>query len=97
MNMIPLKPGDVIYAKEDILNDGSHPELPENAVIAAAGTRGVLVNTGEIEIDEETKEKRDIFLARFEDDNLELGPPVGCWPEEVISLAEWEAQNGLTH
>lgn len=93
MSFPPPEPGDIIYAREDILNDGSHPELPQNAVIASAGTRGLLVNTGEIEIDEETQEKRDIFLARFEDDAKELGPPVGCWPEEVMGLEEWEAKN----
>ena len=93
MSFIPPKPGDIIYAREDVLNDGSHPELAENSVIAAAGSRGILVNTGEIEIDEETQEKREIFLARFEDETKELGPPVGCWPEEVMGLEEWEAKN----
>ena len=86
------KPGDVIYAKESIYNDGSHPELPENTLIAAPGTRGVLVNIGEIQIEESSEEKRTLLLVRFEGEGLVLGPPVGCWPEEVMSLEEWENQ-----
>jgi hypothetical protein len=23
--------------------------------------------------------------VRFEDENRELGPPVGCWPEEITA------------
>lgn len=91
MNPIHLTPGDIIYAKEDIINDGSHPGLPENALIAGAGTRGVLVNIGEIELGE-SEDKRELLLARFEGEDLVLGPPIGCWPEEIIGLEEKEAQ-----
>ncbi|MEW5756124.1 MAG: nitrogen fixation protein NifZ [Pseudomonadota bacterium] len=91
MSVTMLKPGDVIYAGNDIHNDGSLPELPETALLAKAGARGVLVNIGEIFI-EETEETRELLLARFEGEGLTLGPPIGCWPDEVLSLAQWEAR-----
>lgn len=91
MSETDMNLGSIIYAREDILNDGTHPEMDEQAVLAAAGSRGVLVNTGEI-FDEENQTSHALLLVRFEDSNLELGPPIGCWPQEVMSLEEWESQ-----
>lgn len=79
MSIEQLQPGDIIFAATDILNDGSVPDMREGALIAAAGCRGVLINTGHLEEDE----NRDIYLVRFEDADKELMPPVGCWPEEL--------------
>ena len=39
----------------------------------------MLVNTGYLEDEPD----RQVFLVRFEDAAGELGPPVGCWPEEL--------------
>jgi len=74
-----LQPGDIVYAASHILNDGSVPALDDAAVIAVAGARGVIINIGHLEESPE----QELFLVRFEDDNLELGPPTGCWPEEL--------------
>lgn len=74
-----LEPGDMVFAATDIFNDGSVPEIPEGALFARTGSRGVLINTGHLE-DQPSKV---LFLVRFEDDNNELGPPVGCWPDEL--------------
>ena len=74
-----LQPGDMIYAATDILNDGSIPDIPEGEMIATAGSRGVLINTGHLEENEE----QSVYLVRFEDAQSELLPPVGCWPEEL--------------
>jgi nitrogen fixation protein NifZ len=79
MTLENLQPGDMVFAATDIYNDGSVPELPEDMRFATAGSRGVLINTGHLEEDPNTV----LFLVRFEDDNNELGPPVGCWPEEL--------------
>lgn len=79
MNLDNLKPGDMIYAATDVFNDGSLPGVDANARIAVAGTRGVLVNTGHLEEDPETQ----LFLIRFEDENLDLGPAVACWASEL--------------
>lgn len=79
MNLSHLQPGDIIFAATDIKNDGSLPDLPEDALVAAAGTRGVLINIGHLEEDPD----RELFLVRFEGTDGNLGLPTGCWPEEL--------------
>jgi nitrogen fixation protein NifZ len=39
----------------------------------------VILNTGHIE----EQPQLELYLVRFEDARKELGPPVGCWPEEL--------------
>ena len=73
--------GDMVFAAEDILNDGGMPGIEEEeGLIAAAGSRGVVVHCGYVEADEEQA----IYLVRFEGgpDGI-LGDPVGCLPEEL--------------
>lgn len=73
--------GDLVYAAEDILNDGGMPGVDDpEGLIAAAGARGVVVHYGHSELDP----SREIYLVRFENgpDGL-LGNPVGCLPEEL--------------
>lgn len=79
LNVEELEEGDVVYAKADMYNDGTFPEAPDDALLAAAGTRGMIVRKGHLEEDS----KRSIFLVCFEDGKGELGPPLGCWPEEL--------------
>ncbi len=79
MDLSQLNPGDVVYATTAILNDGGIPDLEEGALLADAGTRGVIVNIGHLEEDP----TRTIYLVRFEGEGLVLGPPTGCWPEEL--------------
>ncbi|MCG6897794.1 MAG: nitrogen fixation protein NifZ [Thiocapsa sp.] len=79
MDLNQLVPGDLVYAAADIHNDGGLPGLPEAALIAAAGTRGVILNIGHLEEDL----GREVYLVRFEGEGSELGPPTGCWPEEL--------------
>jgi len=74
-----LQPGDMVFAATDIFNDGSVPELPEEMQFASPGSRGVLINTGHLE----EQPNKILYLVRFEDNNNELGPPVGCWPDEL--------------
>ncbi|MFB1486144.1 MULTISPECIES: nitrogen fixation protein NifZ [unclassified Thiocapsa] len=78
-----LGPGDLVYAAADIYNDGGIPDLAEDALIAAAGTRGVILNIGHLEEDPE----RELYLVRFEGEGAELGPPAGCWPEELSTAS----------
>ena len=82
MNVKTLEPGDTVYAARELRNDGSIPGIPENELIAEEGTRGVLINVDHIE------EQPDVtlYLVRFENQDLSLGPPVGCWPEEIRSI-----------
>jgi nitrogen fixation protein NifZ len=79
MTLSELQSGDLIFAAAPIHNDGGIPDLAEDALIAAPGTRGMLVNIGHLEEDPE----QTIYLVRFEDAEGELGPPVGCLPEEL--------------
>jgi nitrogen fixation protein NifZ len=79
MSIDKLQPGDMIFAATHVYNDGSVPGVDTDARIAAAGTRGVLINTGHLEEEPD----KILMLVRFEDDNLDLGPPVACWPEEL--------------
>ena len=81
MDLEKLQPGDIIYAAQDILNDGSIPFVGENELVAMKGTRGVLVNTGYLEENEDQA----VYLVRFEDDNKNLNDPIGCWPEDLMA------------
>ena len=73
--------GDMVFANEDILNDGGMPGMEEEeGVIAPAGTRGVVVHFGVAELDE----SKEIYLVQFETGpDGTLGLPVGCLPEEL--------------
>lgn len=79
MNVTDLDLGDVVYAARAIVNDGSMPGSDEGEVLAEAGSRGVIVMKGHLE---EAPDK-DVFLVRFEDEELNLGRPVGCWAEDL--------------
>ncbi|MBK7326345.1 MAG: nitrogen fixation protein NifZ [Propionivibrio sp.] len=73
--------GDMVYAAEDILNDGGMPGVEEmEGLIAPAGTRGVVVNSGVAELDK----RQAIYLVQFENGpDKTLGDPVGCLPEDL--------------
>lgn len=79
MHLKELTPGDMIYAARAIYNDGSHPEVEPGSLIAEQGTRGVLINIGHLEEDP----SREIYLVRFDSENSELTPPIGCWSDEL--------------
>lgn len=79
MKVEELEIGDVVYAARDIVDDGSMPEGQLGQMLASAGTRGVVVMRGHMEEDPNT----DVFLIRFEDENLDLGRPIGCFVEDL--------------
>ncbi|MCU7958657.1 MAG: nitrogen fixation protein NifZ [gamma proteobacterium symbiont of Bathyaustriella thionipta] len=79
MKLEQLEPGDTVYATAHIYNDGSIPALPEGVLLAEPGTRGLLVQIGHLE----EAPQRSVFLVRFEDKDVNLGPPTGCWAEEL--------------
>lgn len=79
MDLNQLGPGDLVYAATDIHNDGGIPDVAADALIATAGTRGVILNIGHLEEDPD----RELYLVRFEGEGAVLGPPTGCWPEEL--------------
>ena len=83
-NLESLVEGDMVYAATAIYNDGGLADVAEHALLAAAGTRGVLVRKGHLEEDE----TRSVFLVRFEDTDRNLGPPIGCYAEELRAAGD---------
>ena len=81
MGTVRYEVGDMVFAAEDILNDGGMPGIDEaEGLIAPAGARGVVVHYGHSEIDP----SREIYLVRFETGpDGTLGNPVGVLPEEL--------------
>jgi len=79
MNLEDLDLGDVVYAAHTIVDDGSMPEGIEGEVLAEQGARGVIVMKGYVE----EEPGRSVFLVRFEDSELNLGRPIGCWTEDL--------------
>ena len=53
--------------------------LREGRLLASTGTRGVIVMKGHVE----EEPGRSVFLVRFEDQDLNLGQPIGCWVEDL--------------
>jgi nitrogen fixation protein NifZ len=71
--------GDMVFSRIDLRNDGSIPDLPEDAPLAGSGARGVVVRVGSLERQPEI----DVYLVQFEDAEGVLGPPVGCFADEL--------------
>ena len=79
MNIEDLDLGDVVYAANTITDDGSIPGGNEGEILAEAGTRGVITMIGHVE----EEPNRSVFLVRFEDKDMNLGNPIGCWVEDL--------------
>ncbi len=79
MRIEDLDIGDVVYAAHAITDDGSMPHGMHGEVLAEAGARGVITMIGHVE----EQPERSIFIVRFEDRNMNLGTPIGCWPEDL--------------
>lgn len=77
---VELLPGEIVFATEDIYNDGGVPDVPEGALLAAAGARGVIVKVGHVEAMRDVA----IYIVRFQGADDVLGPPVGCLGEELV-------------
>ncbi|KAF0166455.1 MAG: nitrogen fixation protein NifZ [Rhodocyclaceae bacterium] len=80
--------GEIVYCRELLINDGGIPGVAADAVLATPGRRGVVVNAGHAEFDPEQA----IYLVRFEGESgnlADLGPPVGCLPEELTQDEAW--------
>jgi nitrogen fixation protein NifZ len=79
MNVEDLDIGDVVYAANTITDDGSIPDGVEGEILAEVGARGVIILIGHVEEDPD----HSVFLVRFEDKDMNLGNPVGCWAEDL--------------
>ena len=70
--------GDRVIAAVDLVNDGSYPGIAAEAVLAATGTPGEVVNVGH-----HTDSNTPVYLVEF---LSESGVPlvVGCLEEELV-------------
>jgi nitrogen fixation protein NifZ len=84
MKVEDLDLGDVVYAARTIKDDGSIPNGVEGQILAKTGTRGVITMIGHVE----EEPSRSVFLVRFEDKDMNLGIPVGCWVEDLMVESE---------
>ena len=82
--------GDMVFAAQDLFNEPDEetgesgiPGVPAGALLAGAGTRGVVVNVGHArEMPDE-----EIYLVRFESGaDGTLAEPIGCFGEELNGL-----------
>jgi nitrogen fixation protein NifZ len=71
--------GDMVWSSCALRNDGTVPGLAEDAELAPAGARGVIVKVGHLEQEPEVS----IYIVRFEDAAGVLGPPVGCTGDDL--------------
>ena len=81
MEKVQYQIGDMVFAAEDIFNDGGMPGIDdEDGLLVPAGTRGVVVHFGHTELNPD----QEIYLIRFETGPDEmLGDPVGVLPDEL--------------
>ncbi len=79
MKVTDLEIGDSVRAAHDIVDDGSMPDGNEGEILVKANTRGVITLIGHIEEQPELT----VFLVRFEDAQLNLGEPIGCWEADL--------------
>ncbi len=65
--------GQTVVTTIDLVNDGSYPDFPHEALLEAAGTRGEIVNVGVVE-----ESSSPVYLVEFDD-----GKVVGVFEEEI--------------
>jgi len=71
--------GEAVRAVVDLVNDGSFPGAPPEAILAPRGTRGEIVNVGHHE-----ESNQPVYLVEFARGEG-VGSPrvVGCLEEEI--------------
>lgn len=82
--------GDMVFAAIDLYNEAVEetgesaiPGLAPEALLAAAGTRGVIVNIGH----PQEMPDEEIYLVRFEvDADGTLAEPIGCLVDELSEV-----------
>ena len=72
--------GQQVTAATDLFNDGSHPEVPENELIVAAGTAGEVVQIGHHE-----EANVPVYIVEFGASEGRGGRLAGCLEEELAA------------
>jgi nitrogen fixation protein NifZ len=65
--------GQRVIALDDLVNDGSYPDRPQDALLAARGSVGEIVNTGHA-----SELNEPVYLVQFD------GCVVGCLEIELV-------------
>lgn len=68
--------GQRVRAAADLVNDGSYPGLPPEALLAAAGTAGEIINVGH-----HAESNSPVYLVEFDSQMV-----VGCLEDELARL-----------
>ena len=66
--------GQTVVTTVDLVNDGSYPDFPQEALLEARGARGEIVNVGVVK-----ESSSPVYLVEFAD-----GKVVGVFEEEII-------------
>jgi nitrogen fixation protein NifZ len=72
--------GQQVLALVDMLNDGTYPDKPDDAVLVAQGAEGEIVQVGHHE-----EANQPVYMVEFD------GLVVGCLEEEIMLRQELEA------
>ena len=76
--------GQRVVAVDDLVNDGSHPERPPEALLAARGSVGEIVNIGHAQ-----KLNEPVYLVQVD------GCVVGCLEIELVPVPPgWRPEAG---
>lgn len=69
--------GQQVVALVDLVNDGTHPDHPENAVLAEIGSEGEIVQVGR-----HVEANQPVYMVDFN------GIVIGCLEEEILLCME---------
>jgi nitrogen fixation protein NifZ len=72
--------GQLVLALVDMLNDGTYPDMPDDAVLVPQGSEGEIVQVGHHE-----EANQPVYMVEFD------GRVVGCLEEEIMLRQELEA------
>jgi hypothetical protein len=73
-----FKVGELIFSRVDIYNDdGSVFDVEGGALLARAGTGGIVVRAGS------ARDGQRMYLVKFEGPDKTLGPTVACLEDEL--------------
>ncbi len=69
--------GQPVKSVDDLFNDGSYPNLPEDALIVGSGERGEIVQIGA-----HVESNTTVYLVEFGENRI-----VGCLEDEIAAIA----------
>ena len=73
--------GQVISCQTDLINDGSYPDAPVEAILVEKGTQGEIINVGNVE-----ETGLPVYLVEFRQENGKPGKVVGVLEEEIALI-----------